>query len=106
MKEKRPSDPLARLGERLEKARRRSSEHEGEEPASAPGGLGYGFRVGIELVSALAVGVGLGFLADRFIGTRPWGVILGFFLGAAAGMLNAIRAMRELGKGGAPPPSA
>lgn len=100
MKGKEPSDPLARLSERLEKARRQRSEKEGNEPVFASGGLAFGFRIGIELVSALAVGVGLGLLADRFLGTQPWGVILGFFLGAVAGMLNAIRAMREIEKGG------
>ncbi len=106
MKEERPSDALDRLGERLEKARQRA-EPAGKEAGSAPReGLGLGMRVGIELVSALAVGVGLGYLADRFVGTRPWGVIVGFFLGAAAGMLNAIRAMSAMGKGGSPPPSS
>lgn len=104
MKEERPSDPLARLGERLDRAERRRAERQGK--GTPGGGLGFGFRVGVELVSALAVGVGLGYLADRYIGTRPWGVIVGFFLGAAAGMLNALRALREWGKSSGPPPSA
>jgi ATP synthase protein I len=101
MNEDRRSDALARLGERLERARRQEAERGAGETGSAPRqGLGFGLRVGIELVSALAVGVGLGYMADRFIGTRPWGIIIGFFLGAAAGMLNAIRAIRGL-EGGA-----
>ena len=105
MNEDRRSDALARLDERLKRARRQEAEREPEASGSTAGeGLGRGIRVGIELVSALAVGVGLGYLADRYIGTRPWGIILGFFLGAAAGMLNAIRSLREIGGGtGAPP---
>ena len=95
MKDDRPSDPLARLGERLDKARRQRAER-AEAKSGSAAGFGLGLRIGIELVSALAVGVGLGYLADRFIGTRPWGVIVGFFLGAAAGMVNALRAMREM----------
>ena len=52
------------------------------------GALGFGLRIGIELVAALCVGLALGWLADRYIGTRPWGLIAGFFLGSAAGVVN------------------
>ena len=44
-----------------------------------------------ELVAALLVGVGLGYLADRWLGTLPLLSLLGFLFGAAAGMLNVYR---------------
>ena len=66
--------------------------------------LGSGLRIGIELVAALCVGLALGWLADRYIGTRPWGLIAGFFLGSAAGVVNVFRAVRGMG-GGGPHPS-
>lgn len=94
-------DPLARLGERLEQARseqKRGSGDGGEEPP--PSGLGVGFRIGIELLASLMVGLALGWVADRFLGTRPWGVVLGFFIGAAAGMMNVFREAQGLGRGG------
>jgi ATP synthase protein I len=52
---------------------------------------GIGLRVGVELVSALAIGVGIGWLLDRWLGTRP--IFLGIFvlLGGAAGVLNVWR---------------
>jgi ATP synthase protein I len=52
---------------------------------------GVGLRVGVELVSALAVGVVIGWLLDRWLGTRP--IFLGVFvlLGGAAGILNVWR---------------
>ena len=52
---------------------------------------GIGLRVGVELVSALVVGVGIGWLLDRWLGTRP--IFLGIFvlLGGAAGVLNVWR---------------
>ncbi len=45
---------------------------------------------------------------DKWLGTRPWGMVVFFFLGVAAGMLNVYRAVA--GMGGAvgfrpPPPS-
>jgi ATP synthase protein I len=95
MSEGRPPDPLARLGERIDKAR---SERARREPVVADRsalqqGLGSGFRIGIELVVAVAVATALGWALDHWLGTRPWGMIVLFFLGVAAGMLNVYRAV-------------
>jgi|BEDMetMinimDraft_2_1075160.scaffolds.fasta_scaffold02524_3 ATP synthase protein I len=49
------------------------------------------FRVGVELVSALVVGVAIGFALDRWLGTRPWFLALFVVLGGAAGVLNVWR---------------
>ncbi|MCR9257020.1 MAG: AtpZ/AtpI family protein [Alphaproteobacteria bacterium] len=54
------------------------------------------FRVGTELVSALMVGVGVGWLLDRWLGTKPWLLIVFFFLGAAAGVFNVYRAINGM----------
>ena len=56
-------------------------------------GLGLGLRIGIELVVAIVVATGLGWAIDRWFGTRPWGMIVLFFLGVAAGMLSVYRAV-------------
>lgn len=65
-------------------------------PKASPGGLpsgpwGIGFRAGVELVSALAVGVLIGWALDRWLGTFPWLFLLFFVLGAAAGVMNIYR---------------
>lgn len=57
-------------------------------PSSA---WGFGLRAGVEVVSALVVGVGLGFMLDRWLGTWPWLFLVFFVLGAAAGVLNVYR---------------
>lgn len=90
-----PPDPLGRLGERIDKAR---AERARVQPAAADRsgmqqGLGQGFRIGIELVVAIAVATALGWAIDHWFGTRPWGMIVLFFLGVAAGMLNVYRAV-------------
>jgi ATP synthase protein I len=59
--------------------------------------MGLGFRIAVELVSALCVGLALGWVCDRFLGTRPWGLIVFFLLGIAAGMVNVFRAAKQLG---------
>lgn len=56
-----------------------------------PGVMGLGFRAGVEVVSALAVGVVVGLLLDRWLGTGPWLLMLFFVVGSAAGILNVYR---------------
>ena len=95
MSEGGPPDPLARLGERLDRAR---AARDGEPAAGGgdPGlqqAIGPGLRIGVELVVAIVVATGLGWALDRWLGTRPWGTIVLFFLGVAAGMVNVYRAV-------------
>ena len=95
MSESRPPDPLARLGEEIDKAR---AERVRSQPGAAnrsalQQGLGLGVRIGVELVVAIVVSTGLGWAIDRWLGTRPWGMIVLFFLGVAAGMLNVYSAV-------------
>ncbi len=49
------------------------------------------FRVGVELVSALLVGLAIGWGLDRLLGTRPLFLILLVFLGGIAGIINVWR---------------
>lgn len=103
MSEKTPPDPLAQLGEKIEQARRERLRREGKGRESAAQSLlGMAFRIAVELVAAFAVGVGLGLGFDYLFGTRPWGLVAGVFLGAAAGILNVYRTAQGLGSG--PPP--
>jgi ATP synthase protein I len=49
------------------------------------------------LVSGLLVGLAIGWGLDWWLGTRPWLLIVFFFLGAAAGILNVYRATKGYG---------
>ena len=53
--------------------------------------MGSAFKLGTELVAAVAVGTIIGFILDTWFDTKPWLIIIFFFLGAAAGILNVIR---------------
>ena len=48
-------------------------------------------RVAVDFVAALAVGVVIGLMIDYWLGFGPWGLIVFFILGAAAGMMNVYR---------------
>ena len=60
--------------------------------------LGSAFKLGTELVAAVAVGTIIGFILDSWFDTKPWLIIIFFFLGAAAGILNVIRAANQMQK--------
>ncbi len=60
--------------------------------------MGNAFKLGTELVAAVAVGTIIGFILDGWFGTKPWLIIIFFFLGAAAGLLNVIRAANRMQK--------
>jgi ATP synthase protein I len=85
---------LDELERRLAAARDVQAARERGKGAGLAGeGKGYGLaiRLAIEMVSTLAVGVLLGWAADRWLETGPWLLVVGFFLGAAAGALNVYR---------------
>ncbi len=62
---------------------------------------GVAMRISIELVVGLCVGLGIGWLIDRSLGTKPW-FMLGFmFLGLGAGIFNVARLARQIERGSA-----
>ena len=92
MTDKEPSPSLEDLDARLRRA-----QDQGPDRSSIGSGLGFALRIGIELVAALAVGVGIGYALDRWLGTGPWLMVVFFFLGSAAGFLNVYRAVSGYG---------
>ena len=60
--------------------------------------MGSAFKLGTELVAAVAVGTIIGFILDSWFDTKPWLIIIFFFLGTAAGMLNVMRTANRMQK--------
>jgi ATP synthase protein I len=58
--------------------------------------MGTAFKLGTELVSAVLVGTIIGFILDTWFDTKPWLIILFFFLGSIAGILNVIKAAKKM----------
>ncbi len=53
--------------------------------------LGVGMRVAVELVAGVVAGAFIGLMADQWLGTKPWLLIVGFILGCCAAFLNVYR---------------
>ncbi|HEB79902.1 MAG TPA: AtpZ/AtpI family protein [Rhodospirillales bacterium] len=64
-------------------------------PAGDSGGIasgaGVAAKIGVEMVSALVIGVVIGVSLDKWLETAPLFLIVFLFLGAAAGFLNVYR---------------
>ena len=60
--------------------------------------MGSAFRLGTELVAAVAVGTIIGFILDNWFDTKPWFIIIFFFIGVVAGILNVIRVANNMQK--------
>ena len=58
--------------------------------------MGNAFKLGSEMVSAVLVGTIIGFILDSWFDTKPWLIIFFFFVGAAAGILNVIKAAKKM----------
>jgi len=58
--------------------------------------LGNAFKLGTELVAAVAVGSIIGFILDNWFGTKPLLIILFFLFGSAAGIYNVIKAAKKM----------
>ncbi len=58
--------------------------------------VGIAFKLGTELVSAVLVGTIIGFILDSWFGTKPWLIIIFFFLGSIAGIMNVIKAAKRM----------
>lgn len=87
MAERDSPEPGGSLDERLRRFRKDRPPVE----TAKPQGFGLAMRIGTELVAALIVGTGLGYLLDAWMETLPLMSLLGFFFGSAAGMLNVYR---------------
>src|SRR3954468_22302743 len=95
-----PADLKSRRG-RLDKARVSRPQERGDGSAGDHGAvnsaMGMGLRIGLELVVAVGLGTGLGWLIDQGLGSRPWAVLVGLLLGFATGLLKVWRAMSGMG---------
>jgi len=95
--EERPPS-LDDLDARLRVARAREEEVAGRGSGrrSTSAGLGLAMRLASEFVVGIGVGGFLGWGLDRWLGTRPWLMVVFLILGACAGVMNAYRAAKGM----------
>ena len=83
---------------RLEIAKSKISKrnlYKDKEPSSS---IGTAFKLSTELVSAVAVGTIIGFILDKTFDTKPWLILIFFFVGVITGILNVFKSAKNMQK--------
>ena len=83
---------------RLEIAKKRFSKKSLNNKKHNPSPIGTAFKLSTELVSAVAVGTIIGFILDNTFGTKPWLILIFFFVGVIAGITNVIKSAKNMQK--------
>ena len=86
------------LKNRLEIAKSKIAEKNLYKDKEPPSSIGAAFKLSTELVSAVAVGTIIGFILDTTFGTKPWLILIFFFVGVFAGIINVFRSAKNMQK--------
>ena len=90
--------PKDQFKTRLEIAKKKILKKNHHNKDDNPSSIGTAFKLSTELVAALAVGTIIGFIFDQTFGTRPWFILIFFFVGVVAGITNVIRSAKNMQK--------
>ena len=60
--------------------------------------LGMALKLSTEMIAAVLVGTIIGFILDSWFDSKPWLIIIFFFVGVAAGMTNVFRSAKLMQK--------
>ncbi|WP_421739375.1 AtpZ/AtpI family protein [Caulobacter sp.] len=55
-----------------------------------------GYRLLADLIGGVLVGLGFGWLLDRFVGTQPWGMVGGLLIGMGLAIFSVVRKAAKL----------
>ena len=96
--QKQPSeDALAEIERRLEALRKRPS-NVSVNKVSSPHPIGrlmwLAFNIVSDLIAGVICGLGIGYVLDRWLGTRPVFIAVFLIMGSIAGVLNVVRLLR------------
>tara|TARA_B100000029_G_scaffold444671_1_gene464595 strand:- start:184 stop:459 length:276 start_codon:yes stop_codon:yes gene_type:complete len=83
---------------RLKIAKDKLKANKASKNAEPKSNLGIAFKMSTELVSAVAVGTIIGFILDNWFGTKPWLILIFFFVGVITGILNVIKSAKKMQK--------
>jgi len=86
------------LKTRLEIAKNKMSKRDLYKDKEPPSSIGTAFKLSTELVSAVAVGTIIGFILDKTFGTKPWLILIFFFIGVIAGIVNVFKSAKKMQK--------
>ena len=90
-----PKDPFKTRLEIAKSKLLRKNLYKDQEQRSS---IGTAFKMSTELVSAVVVGTIIGFILDKTFGTKPWLILIFFFVGVIAGIVNVFKSAKNMQK--------
>jgi len=90
--------PKNHLKTRLEIAKSKILKRTLYKDKEPPSSIGAAFKLSTELVSAVVVGTIIGFILDKTFGTKPWLILIFFFVGVIAGIVNVFKSAKNMQK--------
>ena len=88
--------PKYQFKTRLEIAKKKILKKSKVSSQSSSSKLGMAFKISTEMVAAVFVGTIIGFILDNWFGTKPWLILIFFFAGVVAGILNVFRSAKSM----------
>ena len=85
-----------RFKARLEIAKNKILKKNKDLKQSSSSNIGVAFKLSTEMVAAVVVGVIIGFILDNWFGTKPWLILIFFFVGVIAGILNVVKSAKNM----------
>ncbi len=83
---------------RLEIEKKKDSKRSSNRNQKYSSNIGIALKLSTELVAAVAVGTIIGFILDDWFGTKPWLILIFFFVGVAAGIMNVVKSAKNMQK--------
>ena len=83
---------------RLKIAKNKAKYADSNKNQESKSNLGTAFNMSTQLVAAVAVGTIIGFILDKQFGTKPWLILIFFFAGVIAGIVNVFRSAKKMQK--------
>ena len=96
--ENKQEEALAKLAEKLARAKQKKRVSSRNPTKSVPSGIGLGMRITVDFVAGLGIGVALGLYLDKIFDTQPIFLIVFMLIGFGAGLLNVIRTAQQIDK--------
>ena len=83
---------------RLKIAKNKVKSRKSSKNTESSSSMGAAFKMSTELVSAVVVGTIIGFILDNWFGTKPWLILIFFFVGVIAGIMNVVKSAKKMQK--------
>ena len=83
---------------RLKIAKNKAKSIKSSKNEESSSSMGTAFKMSTELVAAVVVGTIIGFILDNWFGTKPWLILIFFFVGVITGIMNVVKSAKRMQK--------